>query len=276
MCDHCQLQLPNPRLLREVAAVVPDICDDWQVMAGGRCNRVWRAGGMVVKQYDPAAATGLFPNDLAAEALCLQHYGPLGLAPRLIARGADWIVQAFVPGGTWQADVGAVAALLARLHRTDAPGGLRSVPGGTAALAAQTRILLADAGLPQDLPSCPEVAPPQPCPLHGDAVPGNIVTGPQGLVLVDWQCPAFGDPAEDLAIFLSPAMQVIYRGTPLTLAETEAFLAACPDRGAVARYLALRPLYHLRMIAHCQLRASRGDAGYAAAMRAEAAVLAGL
>ena len=37
--------------------------------------------------------------------------------------------------------------------------------------------------------------------------------------LIDWQCPALGDPAEDIACFLSPAMQVIYGAGPLDAAR---------------------------------------------------------
>ena len=109
--------------------------------------------------------------------------------------------------------------------------------------------------------------------VHGDPVPGNIVTGPGRAALIDWQCPALGDPAADLAIFASPAMQQVYRGAPLSEAESAAFLAAYPDEETVARYRALRPWYHWRMAAYCLFRAERGRAGYAAGLTLERAAL---
>ena len=42
-----------------------------------------------------------------------------------------------------------------------------------------------------------------------------------------------GGPVDDLALFLSPAMQVLYRGRPLTAEEGAAFLDAYPNRTAL-------------------------------------------
>ena len=62
-------------------------------------------------------------------------------------------------------------------------------------------------------PNHAEVAPVgHPCLIHGDTVPNNFIQSVDALVLIDWQCPALGDPVLDLAIFLSPAMQQIARG----------------------------------------------------------------
>ena len=92
---------------------------------------------------------------------------------------------------------------------------------------------------------------------------------PGGLTLIDWQCPASGDPTEDIATFLSPAMQRLYRGTILSEAEREAFLAAYPDPAIVARYRALKSVYRWRMAAHCLWKAERGASDYAGALRLE-------
>ena len=88
-------------------------------------------------------------------------------------------------------------------------------------------------------------------------MPGNIVAHDGTLTLIDWQCPQIGDPTEDLALFLSPAMQQVYRGAPLSAAEEAAFLDRYPDPQLVARYLALRPWYHWRMAAYCLWRDQR-------------------
>jgi aminoglycoside phosphotransferase (APT) family kinase protein len=59
--------------------------------------------------------------------------------------------------------------------------------------------------------------------------------------LIDWQCPAVGDPCEDIAIFLSPAMQLAYRGTVLSRAEEQVFLTAYSDASTLKRYANIAP-----------------------------------
>ena len=41
-------------------------------------------------------------------------------------------------------------------------------------------------------------------------MPGNLILGEKGLRLIDWQCPAIGDPIVDIMMFLSPGMHEIY------------------------------------------------------------------
>ncbi len=242
----------------------------WLPLNGGRTNQVWRLGDVVVKAYDAAAASDLFPNDPQAEALALRTYGPAGLSPTLVDSGADWVAYRFLPGEGWRSDPARVALLLHRLHAMDAPG-FRQRPSGSAAVLAQAgRILAAckgSLGPPPPDPGVPPVA--QPVPLHGDVVPGNIIDGPDGLTLIDWQCPGLGDPAEDLALFLSPAMQWLYRGVVLSADERASFLAAYPDQTVTGRCLALEPLFRWRMAAHCLWKAERGAADYAQALRLE-------
>ena len=100
-------------------------------------------------------------------------------------------------------------------------------------------------------------------------MPGNIIATPNGPVLIDWQCPARGDPAEDLATFLSPAMHWLYRGKLPDEAERAQFLDAYPDPVVVDRYLRLAPLFRWRMAAHCLWKAERGAADYATALKLE-------
>ncbi len=272
------MTLPSARLAPPPAALHRDATARlglpaetvWQPLHGGRVNRLWRTGDAVVKLYDPAGASVLFPNSAKDESLALRFAAPHGLAPRHLAQGqaegADWLAWAHAPGTPWQHDPAVPARLLARLHALPAPPGFRRRPGGSAAILAQGTSI----GAPWPAPPDPVVPPcPAPSPLHGDPVPGNILTdGPRAL-LIDWQCPATGDPAEDLALFLSPAMQVLYRGAPLTPAETAEFLAAYGNPASVARYRLLAPLLHWRIAAHCAWRARRGDPGYADAVQAE-------
>lgn len=258
-----------------VARALPQLDQPWLALAGGRTNAVWRVGDLVIKRHDPSAASTLFPNDPAAEAAALARLGPLDLCPRLRAAGPDWVAYDHYPGATWAEDPAAVARLLGRLHQTGiAHAPFRICPGGSRALLAQTGQMMAAVALRYPLPELPQIPPPPPCLLHGDVVAGNIIDGPDGLRLIDWQCPAIGDPAEDVSTFLSPAMQIIYRGAPLSAQDEQSFLSAYPLPFVAERYLALRPAYHLRMAAHCLWRAARGDAGYAAAARAEFQALA--
>lgn len=252
-----------------------------EALAGGRSNRVWRlSGGLVLKLYDPSAATPIFANDAGREAAALIALAGIGLAPELVAAEpagqAPWVLYRHLPGERWVEGAGAVGRLLGRLHRQPPPD-LPAGPDGSAALAGQGREILAlcpdDAGLAALEPKG-EVAPAgRRVLIHGDPVPANIVVGPKGAALIDWQCPALGDPAADLAIFLSPAMQLIYRGAPLDPAEEQAFLAAYPDGRVIARLRALLPWFHWRMAAYCHLQAGRGQTPYAEGLALEVSAL---
>lgn len=274
MADLSQPPDPDvpPGLAAAVRAALPGATRGrWRPIPGGRVNRLWRAGGLVIKHYAPDGASPLFPNDAGAEARALGMLAPLALAPDLRAQGRGWIAYAHVPGRVWRRGPAEVAAVLARVHAL--PGtGFRALRSGSAAVLAQgAAIAAACRGVLPPPPPDPGV-PPHPAPrlIHGDPVPGNlIVTGPGAILPIDWQCPACGDPAEDLALFLSPAMQCIYRERPLTAAEAGAFLAAYPCADTVARLRALWPAFRWRMAAHCLWKAERGAPGYADALLLE-------
>lgn len=265
-------EIPPAALVAAVTAALPaGRARSWRAMPGGRVNRLWRAGRVVVKCHAPDGASPLFPNDAGAEARALRLLAPLGLAPELRATGDGWIAYAHVPGRTWRRDPAPVAVALARVHAL--PGeGFRDLASGSAALLAQGAAIAARCrgALPPPPPD-PGVPPHRgPRLIHGDPVAGNlIVTRDRTILPIDWQCPAHGDPAEDLAIFLSPAMQHIYRGRPLSADETAAFLAAYPCADTVARLRALWPVFRWRMAAHCLWKAERGAPGYALAMALE-------
>ncbi|WP_375688089.1 phosphotransferase [Pseudooceanicola sp. LIPI14-2-Ac024] len=276
-----------PAGLRASLVAAGTITDDavWLRLTGGRSNHSWRVisadGVVVVKLTRPEAQTPLFPNDPDDEARALTQLAGQTMAPRLCARldtpDGPALIYGHVAGAHWHADPAPVGHLLGRLHNLPPPRGLRPRPGGRAALVADTHRILelcppgpqredlcAACPVTDDLPPCDD-----PRFLHGDPVPGNIIVTPDGPVLIDWQCPARGDPVEDLALFLSPAMQLHDRGAVLSPAEAEAFLSAYPDPWAVARYRALAPLYHWRMAAHCLWRGASGpDAAGLAAERA--------
>ncbi|MCU0906953.1 MAG: aminoglycoside phosphotransferase family protein [Rhodobacteraceae bacterium] len=270
-----------------------DATAGWTALTGGRTNRVWRVrwpdADLVVKLYARGMASRLFPNSPASEARALQGLAGTGLAPVLYARGTTdagpvlcyRMVEGQAPAGPEGA--AAVARTLAALHARPAPDRFRRVSVRPRAL---SRGILSDLA---GVPSGPAVArltslaarvptdapPPGPTVLlHGDPAAGNaLVTRPDAITLIDWQCPAIGDPLHDLAIALSPGMRALYDCGPLTGAERLAFWHAYGNDETRQRHRALAALLSARIAAHFLAQAARGRAGYAAAADAELAAL---
>nr|WP_237028955.1 aminoglycoside phosphotransferase family protein [Phaeobacter porticola] len=224
---------------------------------------------VVVKLYAKSHDNPLFANDPGRERAALTALAGTGMVPHPLTFGAfdgcDWLAYRHIPGITWTSGAGHVAQLLGRLHDQPVIEDLPSGASGSHALEIQTRAILDRCRDPQDLQHS---EPPghvrphdQATLIHGDPVPGNILAHDGTLTLIDWQCPQIGDPVEDLALFLSPAMQQVYRGAPLSAEEEVAFLAGYPDPRLVKRYHQLRPWYHWRMAAYCRWRDERDGAG---------------
>ncbi|WP_370285643.1 phosphotransferase [Phaeobacter sp. B1627] len=216
-----------------------------------------------MKLYRPSRGNPLFANDPVRERQSLRALSGTGFVPRYLAhgrwQGQDWLMYSHLVGAPWREDTAHVARLLGILHDQVAFSGLPDGANGSQALASQTLNILAQCSGPgRDLRRLhPQgVVPPtrQTGLIHGDPVPGNLVEHDGTLALIDWQCPQRGDPAEDLALFLSPAMQFLYRGRPLGPEEEAQFASAYPDRRVVARYFALKPWFHWRMAAYCMWR----------------------
>ncbi len=243
---------------------------EWVALQGGRTNRLWRVGRLVVKLYAQQAQSPLFPNDPLAEAKALRIAAPSGLAPTLRRTGPGWLAYDHCEGQTWQGgDTASVAVVLGKVHNVPCPD-FRKVESGSAALRKQCIEIASQCrGTLPPLPPDPGVPATPPKFIHGDAVAGNILVTGQRLTLIDWQCPALGDPTEDLATFLSPAMQWLYRGQVLSVQQETAFLAAYPDPDITQRFQSMKSLFRWRMAAHCLWRAERGDADYAQAMTLE-------
>ncbi|WP_405108425.1 phosphotransferase [Phaeobacter sp. BS52] len=101
-------------------------------LLGGRSNRVWRLGGIVVKLYGDSHANPLFANDAAREYAALQALNGTALVPELLTSGQfeghDWLAYRHSPGVTWSSGSAEVAALLGRLHAQPViPGLLKQV-----------------------------------------------------------------------------------------------------------------------------------------------------
>jgi thiamine kinase len=268
----------------------------WTPLEGGRSNSLWRvqgaSGDIVVKLYAGGTATPLFANDAGAEAKVLEHLSHTGLAPRPIYHGnlssCPVLIYTYQEGLNWRTEPELPAKVLKNLHQLSVPSGLRDLPlapDGSRALLDQTLSILKmiPAHLAYDVQKLRPigVVPPSGiCQiLHGDPVPDNFVCLPHDVrlapVLIDWQCPALGDPILDLALFLSPAMQRVTRGAHLSEEERRRFLDAYNDPATEARLKALLPFFHWRMAAYCLWKITREkpDHAYAAALEAELAAL---
>jgi hypothetical protein len=273
-------------------------------LAGGYLNQVFRVvgpfGDWVVKRFKLSNELTLFPNLARAEMRALSILGPLGISPRLIDFVDDpdhgmILIYAFHDGAIWPGpsagdaetpSLAAVAALLKRQHQLTVDG-FRDVPVTPTDILDQGDQFLAQMERPQDLRRLRPT--PVDCPvllrrslLHTDVGPGNLILGSQGLRLIDWQCPALGDAAEDLCAFLSPAFQILYGRQPLTAMQRTAFLFAYDDRRTAERLQLLEPFYHWRMAAYCGMRqqqyaSSRPEAAasYAKALAALTKILEG-
>lgn len=272
--------LPDPLLetrLRRDGLIA--LGQPWVPLVGGQTNHLWRVGAIVVKRFAPDDGNPRFPNDPEQEAAMLRYLERHAIAPRLLGHfalnGSVYLLYQHLQGTPWKADAAQVGRMLRRLHAISPPSGLRVLSGGAAAICEQ---------VDQILPKLPDnlgrvlaqkrpvgVVPPvtHGVLLHGDVVPGNIVQAQDGVKLIDWQCPAQGDPVEDLAIFLSPAMQRIYRGQPLAPAERQAFLTAYGDQSVLQRLHQMKPWHHWAMAAYCAWKSVRGAADYAEAMSLE-------
>ncbi|MAM63549.1 aminoglycoside phosphotransferase family protein [Maritimibacter sp. UBA3975] len=231
----------------------------WKPLTGGNTNALWQVGDRVVKLYRPEAETPLFANDPKSERVVLRALAGTGLVPEFVAAEGDSLVYKLAEGRGWQPEDGmaCVAETLAGLHAMAPPEGIPDKPVGKDALVRQTLALGEDVPVvPDEVPRADKVF------IHGDATAANALVSDGGVTFIDWQCPGVGDACDDIAVFLSPAMQVISGNRPLTENEVDTFLAAYGEGDVTERYRALRPLYQARMRGYCRWRAARGDDGY--------------
>ena len=169
------------------------------------------------------------------------------------------LVYEWVEGTMWTTGAAEVARLFRRQHAVVVDG-FREVPTGSIGIVEQGERLLqsADSHEAAMLRKVCPTARVQPTPrralIHTDAGTGNFIVGPQGIRLIDWQCPALGDAAEDLFTFLSPAFQVLYDHEPLTVLERAEFLDAYEEPTVLVRLAALAPALTFRMGAYCAMR----------------------
>lgn len=256
-------------------------------LRGGYWNKVMRidtaSGRFVLKRYVEVLPNSLFPNMPDQEAAALGRLRGCEVAPEPVGFWPEdgILVYGYVEGEPWSDDVAAVADLLRRKEAVS-PAGFRTVPWQPEGILAEGDRLMARchddplAGmLRARRPAPTPVGPPARLSLtHTDIGAGNLIGRGNGLRLIDWQCPAEGDLAEDVYSFLSPAFQLLNERQPLAPGMIDAFFAALDMPGMRDRYLRLRPCYAYRMAAYCCLRYQGAGADGALHDRYHAAVTA--
>jgi aminoglycoside phosphotransferase (APT) family kinase protein len=285
-----------------------------ELLTGGFWNRVYRlrskndtAIDWVVKQFVRAPVNPLFPILPTAEDAALQFLKNQECGPTPIAFIADnpigsLLIYEYVQGTSWNGDLEAAAILLARVQsiRIDAfaSNAFRKLPTEApellehademlerhqSALSHSVRELRPEVSMRFAGPHQKDVL------VHTDCGPGNMVSSPHGLRLIDWQCPGIGDGLQDVVTFMSPAMQVLYGYPVLTGAQERQFLDAyfcalgqnsSDSQETQARLRSIRSSHHYRFAAYCAMRAQdtatsdeKTSRLYALALQAEIQIL---
>ena len=260
-----------------------------ELLTGGFWNRVYRlrsnentAIDWVVKQFVQVPVNPMFPILPSAESAALQFLQQQQCAPTPIAFITDspigsLLVYEYVQGSSWNGDLEAAAILLARVQRipinafaksafrklpTEAPELLKHADEmlhrHQSALSESVRELRPTVSMQALRPNHREVL------VHTDCGPGNMVSSPDGLRLIDWQCPGLGDGLQDVVTFLSPAMQVLYGYPILSFAQEQQFLGAyvaalgehpMDSQATNARLHSIRSSHHYRFASYCAMRA---------------------
>lgn len=236
-------------------------------LTGGYWNDVLKvsnpSGTYVVKCYRAVLKDSLFPNLPFAEAAALQRLSGLGVAPEPIAFWPDdgILVYSYIEGKIWQDDVIGMANLLLRKEAADAQG-FRAVPITIEGILVEGDALFARCKVDKLITAIKKYRPSSfatPTPdrlslIHTDIGATNLIGHGDGLRLIDWQCPAMGDIAEDIYSFLSPAFQILNRCQPLTEKVCGQFFDALDMPRSKQRYYDLAPAYAYRMAGYCCLR----------------------
>lgn len=210
----------------------------------------------------------MYPNLADHEATALAVLGPRGLAPQLVRQEPAVLTYRFVPGTMWRSGVADVASLLRAIHAGPTPRGLRHLCASAEQARAHGDEMVAAASV-KAAAELREVRPTVASSavvrrrslVHTDCGPGNLVRSRRGLVLIDWQCPGLGDPVEDIACFVSPAMMILYQQKPHSARVMGQFVAAYGEsvqgRATVARYHRDAAAWHYRIGGYCLWRADR-------------------
>lgn len=235
-----------------------------KTLRGGYWNEVLRvdtrSGPLVVKRYAQVMPGSLFPNLPDAEAMALERMAGLDVAPEGIGYWPQHkvLIYRYVAGDLWQGDLEAVARLLRRKLAVDVTG-FRAVPVTVPDVLAQGDMMFAKCRLDVAAAECLAARPDgRECGgpdrvvlIHTDIGAGNLVGAGDGLRLIDWQCPAAGDLAEDVFSFLAPSFQILNHRPTLAASQRDAFLEALDMPRITARLGVIEPAFAYRMAAYC-------------------------
>ena len=245
----------------------------WHTQTGGRTNKVWRLVGeedLICKLYLQTKANPLFNNTPEAEYRCLLWLDGSDIAPKpykyLQTPFGEVLLYNYIKGQTWSYDVDIVSELLTRIRKHKYPKGLRilsDLPSDIKQSGLEIINKLNIYHKDRLIKICPDISISgiEPVLLHTDVVPGNLILGDEGLRLIDWQCPAIGDPIVDIMMFLSPGMHEIYGSVKFSIKDHETFLTNLTPK-LRSRYNILGPLYHWRLAAYCFWKAEQGFIEY--------------
>jgi aminoglycoside phosphotransferase (APT) family kinase protein len=256
-----------------------EVFDDLNVridqLKGGYLNQVYRVRGKeggedadwVIKFFMPETELALFPNLPEDERKATYLASTIGRAPAPVSyfetQDGPVLIYEYCEGEIWQKGVGEVGLLLRDLRTLDTTDySFREVPVLPSEILAEGDAFLPKIGAemrarltwlrpkPIDIDPIPHSF------LHTDIGPGNIIVtkGTGRLVVIDWQCPAVGDPVQDIIAFLSPAFQILYGRQPLTPSQEAEFFDAYDDPDLRRRYDAMLPFYDWRMAGYCATR----------------------
>jgi thiamine kinase-like enzyme len=252
----------------------------WHAQTGGRTNKVWRLKGendLICKLYLETNTNPLFNNTPEAEYKCLLWLDGSDIAPKpykyLKTPFGEVLLYNYIQGHTWSHNVDIVLELLIRIQKHQYPKGLRilsALPSDIkqTGLAIINKLNNYHKNKLNIICSDVMISDIEPVLLHTDVVPGNLILGDKGLRLIDWQCPAIGDPVVDIMMFLSPSMHKIYGLRKLSMKDHETFLMNLTPK-LRNRYNILGPLYHWRLAAYCFWKAEQGFIEYEKAAFAE-------
>ena len=252
----------------------------WHIQTGGRTNKVWRLSGeedYTCKLYLETGNNPLFNNSPEEEYKCLLWLEGSNIAPKpykyLKTPFGEVLLYNYIKGHTWSHDVETVSELLTRIRKHKYLKGLRilsNLPSDIKQTGLEIISKLNSYHKNKLINICPDVSVSdiEPVLLHTDVVPGNLILGDEGLRLIDWQCPAIGDPIVDIVMFLSPGMHEIYGSGKLSMKDHEVFLMSL-SFDLCERYNIIGPLYHWRLAAYCFWKAEQGFIEYENAALAE-------
>jgi thiamine kinase len=252
----------------------------WHTQTGGRTNKVWRLVGeedLIFKLYLDIKTNPLFNNAPKAEYQCLLLLNGSGIAPKpykyLRTPFGEVLLYDYIKGQKWSHNVNIVSELLSRVRTHKYPKGLRILQNSPSDIKHTGLEIIKKLNKYHQnelINICPDVSISdiEPVLLHTDVVPGNLILGDKGLRLIDWQCPAIGDPIVDIMMFLSPGMHEIYGSGKLSMKDHENFLMNLTPK-LRSRYNILGPLYHWRLAAYCFWKAEQGFIEYENAALAE-------